>query len=133
MARFLSVDQVFQTQVHLCETYGMNRGVRSQAILRQAALRPFDMAQTAQIHHEDLPLIAAHYAVSLVQLQPFAEGNVVTAFAVAHQFLFMNDVLLNVQEQQFVDKMMLLVGGELTVEQLANYFADYSDPLPVQL
>jgi prophage maintenance system killer protein len=128
---FLEVDQIFQAHVTICEEFNIPRGT-TQALLHDATMRPVRMVETGEIESNDIFLVAAHYALAILQVMPFARGNTKTAGVVPSMFLAQNDIDLELPEDQLLDAIVGLSQNGNNVNALAELFAQYSNPLPVE-
>jgi len=99
--------------------HGGAAGVRDMSMLESAMARPLNL-----IAYEDPDIadLAASYAFGIARNHPFVDGNKRTAAVVSETFLMLNDHILDCDDVELVTTFLMLAAGELTVEQLADWF-----------
>ena len=76
----------------------------------------------------DLPRLAADYAFGISRNHPFRDGNKRAAFLSAVVFLGLNGLHLVAPEEEVVEKMLALAAGELSEEEIAEWFRARTQP-----
>ena len=66
--------------------------------------------------------LAAAYAFGIARNHPFVDGNKRTAAVVSETFLLLNGYDLKASDAELVVASMALAAGELTEEELADWF-----------
>ena len=105
--------------------HGGQPGVRDRGLLEAAMARPRN--QYANSEHS-LARLAASYAFGLSRNHPFLDGNKRTSLVVAELFLALDGRELTATDAQCVTTFLQLAAGDLTEEQLAQWFASHSTP-----
>jgi len=105
--------------------HGGGEGVRDAGLLESAMERPKNL-----LHYgtPDAAALAAAYAYGLARNHPFIDGNKRTAAVVSETFLMLNGYRLDATDAELVVAIMALAAGELTEEELANWFREYVRP-----
>ena len=70
----------------------------------------------------DAAALAAAYAFGIARNHPFVDGNKRTAAVVAETFLVLNGYALNATDAELVVAVLALAAGELSEEELADWF-----------
>lgn len=99
--------------------HGGGVGVRDAGGLGSALARPMNKWSYGE---EGLAALAAAYAFGIARNHPFVDGNKRTAWVLARLFLTLNGAALQFERQQAIDAMLLLAAGDLTEEELAQWF-----------
>lgn len=102
--------------------HGGPRGLRDPALLASALSRPLNKWAYGE---RDLAALGAAYAFGIARNHPFTDGNKRTAWVVARTFLQLNGVRLRFDEADAVRTMLSLAGGELSEEELADWFRQH--------
>lgn len=117
-------DVVIAVQQMLLAEHGGLSGIRDEALLDSALFRPQNLfTYTKPVSIFDL---AASYSYGLALNHPFIDGNKRVALTVAVIFLELNGYTLNAEEADAVITFEHLASGQLTEQQLAFWFQDYS-------
>ncbi len=110
----------------LLEEHGGLPGIRDEALLDSALSRPRQrFAYGDKFSVFDL---AASYSYGLAKNHPFMDGNKRIALSVGAIFLEMNGYSLNAPEAETVVIFEQLAGGDLSEENLADWFKISSVP-----
>jgi death-on-curing protein len=106
-------------QVLLAEHGGLP-GIRDEALLESALHRPKQRFS----YDNDFCMfdLAASYSYGLAKNHPFMDGNKRIALSVGAVFLELNGYSLNAPEAEVVIIFEQLAAGDLTEEDLANWF-----------
>ena len=99
--------------------HGGGTGVRDGGALLSALARPQNLAAYGE---PDAPALAAAYAFGVAKNHPFVDGNKRTAWVLARLFLQKNGVSLNYQDADAVVAMLALAAGEISEDELAEWF-----------
>ena len=108
----------------LLAEHGGALGIRDETLLESALNRPrqrFDYADDPSIFD-----LAASYCYGLANNHPFVDGNKRIALTIASLFLEINGYSLNAPEPDAVVTIEDLAAGNLTEEDLSNWFRQYS-------
>ena len=117
-------DIVIAIHQMLLSEHGGLPGIRDEALLDSALTRP-----QQRFSYSDKPSIfdlAASYSYGLAKNHPFVDGNKRVALTVAAIFLELNGYSLDTSEAEAVVIFEQLAAGDLTEEDLANWFKDSS-------
>jgi death-on-curing protein len=127
----LRVDEVFQINHTEIDDHGGLYGVRlGQGYLRETVLRPADRVWNEQVR-PDVFEMAAEYAFSIIERQPFVSQNERTAALSAELFLRINGLVLEATDDQYFQQFDNASNGTLTRAQLSEFLFERSDLAPV--
>lgn len=105
--------------------HGGAAGVRDAGALESALAR----AQNRWAYGEDdLCALGAAYAFGVARNHPFADGNKRTAWVLARLFLKLNAVDLTFEPNDAIRTVLALAAGELSEDELADWFRDHLAP-----
>lgn len=99
--------------------HGGGDGVRDMGLFESAMAQPMNLAGYGE---PDAASLAAAYAYGLARNHPFVDGNKRTAAVVSETFLDLNGWALNASDAELVVAFMALATGELSEEELADWF-----------
>jgi len=102
--------------------HGGPSGVRDQGLLESALAKPVNKWGYGE---NDLCALGAAYAFGVARNHPFTDGNKRTAWVLARTFLVLNDCQLLFDREEAIATVQSLAAGELTEEQLADWFRDH--------
>ena len=100
-------------------------GVRDPNMLESAMARPLNLVACGE---PDAAELAASYAFGIARNHPFVDGNKRTAAVVSETFLVLNGLRLTCDDVELVTTFLALAAGELTVEQLSDWFRAHIEP-----
>ncbi len=103
--------------------HGGAGGVRDPNAFESAMARPHNLAAYGT---PDAAALAAAYAFGLARNHAFVDGNKRTAFVVSELFLALNGLTLTADDAQCVLTFVALAAGDLTEDQLADWFRAHS-------
>ena len=99
--------------------HGGGEGVRDAGLLDSAMARPRNLADYGG---PDAAALAAAYAFGIARNHPFVDGNKRTAAVVGETFLVLNGQALEATDAELVVAILALAAGELTEDELADWF-----------
>jgi death on curing protein len=99
--------------------HGGGEGVRDNGLLESAMARPQNLALYGEPKAAEL---AASYAFGIARNHPFVDGNKRTAAVVSETFLLLNGYTLDATDAELVVVFLALAAGELTEEEMADWF-----------
>jgi death on curing protein len=102
--------------------HGGAEGVRDDGLLESAFARPRNLADYGE---PDVAALAAAYAFGIARNHPFVDGNKRTAAVVAETFLMLNGFELAATDAELVVAILALAAGDLTEDELANWFLEH--------
>ncbi|MDR2189574.1 MAG: type II toxin-antitoxin system death-on-curing family toxin [Azonexus sp.] len=102
--------------------HGGADGVRDGGLLDSALARPQNLAAYGD---PDAAALAAAYAYGIARNHPFVDGNKRTAAVVSETFLMLNSHVLAATDAELVVAFLALAAGELSEEQLADWFRQH--------
>ena len=106
--------------------HGGAEGVRDHGMFQSAMARPQNLVAYGD---PDAAALAAAYAFGIARNHPFVDGNKRTAAVVSGIFLMLNGRALNVTDAELVVAFLALAAGELTEDELADWFRQHiADP-----
>jgi death on curing protein len=99
--------------------HGGGEGMRDERLLDSAMAR----AQNLAVHGKpDAAALAAAYAFGIARNHPFIDENKRTAAVVSETFLALNGFALEATDAELVVAILALAAGELSEEELADWF-----------
>lgn len=102
--------------------HGGPTGVRDPGALESALARPRNRWEYGE---DDLCALAAAYAFGVARNHPYSDGNKRTAWVLARAFLLLNSVEIAFRPEDAVATVQSLAAGELTEEELADWFRQH--------
>ncbi len=105
--------------------HGGGEGVRDRGLLESAMARPQNLALYGE---PDAASLAGAYAYGIARNHPFVDGNKRTAAVVSETFLMLNGNALTATDAEVVVAMLALAAGELSEEELADWFRQHIAP-----
>jgi death-on-curing protein len=105
--------------------HGGAAGVRDLNTLESAMARPLNLVAYGE---PDTAELAAAYAYGIARNHPFVDGNKRTAAVVSETFLVLNGLHLACNDVALVTTFLALAAGELSLEQLAEWFRAHIAP-----
>ena len=105
--------------------HGGGAGVRDNGALLSALARPQNLVAYGNPDAADLALA---YAFGVAKNHPFVDGNKRTAWVLARLFLQLNGVNLQFDPVEAVIMMLSLASGELSEDQVAEWFRERVRP-----
>ncbi|MFW2830725.1 type II toxin-antitoxin system death-on-curing family toxin [Sphingomonas sp. ID0503] len=102
--------------------HGGGSGVRDAGLLESALTRPVNRWVYGE---DDRCTLAAAYAFGVARNHPFVDGNKRTAWVLARVFLALDGVELAFAKEDAIDVMLRLSAGELSEEELADWFRQH--------
>jgi death on curing protein len=109
--------------------HGGGEGVRDAGLLESAMARPQNLATYGE---PDVAALAAAYGFGIARNHPFIDGNKRTAAVVAETFLALNGYGLLASDAELVVAFLALAAGELSEDELADWFRGHLQPAPRQ-
>jgi death-on-curing protein len=101
--------------------HGGGVGLRDAGALDSALARPRNRWEYGE---DDRAALAAAYAFGIARNHPFVDGNKRTAWVVARLFFRLNGETLRYMRKEAIDIVLALAAGELSEEELANWFRE---------
>lgn len=105
--------------------HGGAAGVRDAGMLESAMARPLNLVAYGE---PDAAELAAAYAFGIARNHPFVDGNKRTAAVVSETFLMLNGMRLTCDDVELVTAFLALAAGEVTVDQLSDWFRVHIEP-----
>jgi death on curing protein len=99
--------------------HGGPSGLRDPGALESALARPKNLAAYGD---PDAASLAAAYAFGIARNHAFIDGNKRSAWVIARLFLSANAVAFSFQREEAIATMLALAAGELTEDELADWF-----------
>ena len=116
---WVTVEVAIAAHAEQLAEHGGAEGVRDLSLLESAMARPRNLAAYGDPDAADL---AAAYAYGIARNHPFVDGNKRTAAVVSETFLILNGFELAATDAELVVAFLALAAGELTEEELADWF-----------
>lgn len=102
--------------------HGGRTGLRDPGLLDSALARPRNLLTYGK---PDAAVLAAAYAFGLAKNHPFVDGNKRMAAIISRLFLRVNGHDVRVTESAVVVTFLALAAGNLSEEELAQWFRDH--------
>lgn len=116
---WVGVDVALAAHREQLAEHGGADGVRDVNMLESAMARPLSLVAYGE---PDVADLAASYAFGIARNHPFVDGNKRTAAVAGETFLALNGHALTCDDAALVTTFLQLAAGDLTVEQLADWF-----------
>ena len=125
--RWIRLDVVLRMHEEVLVLHGGPEGVREIGLLESALARPKNIYAYAG-QDASIARLAAAYAKGIVANHPFVDGNKRTAFTVSLTFLKLNGLEVTAGKEDRALTFWKLAAGELSEEQLAQWFESNTSP-----
>jgi death-on-curing protein len=125
--RWISVDVAVAAHGEQLAEHGGGEGIRDAGALESAMARPQNAAAYGS---PDAATLAAAYAYGIARNHPFVDGNKRTAAVVSETFLVLNRYRLATTDAELVVAFLALAAGELSEEEMADWFRQRLARLP---
>lgn len=122
--RWVALDVARTAHAEQLAEHGGGEGVRDPALLESAMARPRNLAAYGK---PDVAALAAAYAYGIARNHPFVDGNKRTAAVVSETFLILNGYRLTASDAELVVGFVALAAGELTEEEMAEWFRERAE------
>jgi death-on-curing protein len=119
---WIRLDAVLAMHEEALHLTGGPEGVRDIGLLESALARPKNLFAYSPFV-PSLAQLAAAYAKGIIANHPFVDGNKRAAFLVSLTFLSLNGLKLTAIKEDRVLTFWRLAAGELSEEQLAQWFS----------
>ena len=119
---WIAVDVAVAAHAEQLAEHGGGEGVRDMRLLESAMARPQNLASYGE---PDAAELAAAYAFGIARNHPFVDGNKRTAAVVSETFLILNGRSLAASDAELVVAFLALAAGELSEEEMADWFRDH--------
>jgi death-on-curing protein len=120
---WVSIDVARTAHLEQLAEHGGGEGVRDERLLESAMARPLNLAAYGA---PDAAELAAAYAYGIARNHPFVDGNKRTAAVVSETFLVLNGYRLTASDAELVVAFLALAAGELSEEELTDWFREHS-------
>ncbi|MGA7830494.1 MAG: type II toxin-antitoxin system death-on-curing family toxin [Terracidiphilus sp.] len=121
-----TVDAVIAHDLELA-AHGGSAGVRDAGLLESALARPKNLLAYSN-SAPSLPVLAAAYAFGISSNHAFVDGNKRTALLVSFAFLDVNGLEVTASQEDAFLTILSLAAGEISEEQLAQWFEGNTAP-----
>lgn len=116
---WVALDVALAAHLEQLAEHGGGEGVRDERLLDSAMAR----AQNLSVYGTpDAAALAAAYAFGIARNHPFVDGNKRTAAVISETFLLLNGFDLLASDAELVVAFLALAAGELSEEELADWF-----------
>jgi death-on-curing protein len=116
---WIATDVALAAHAEQLAEHGGGEGVRDAGALESAMARPVNLSLYGE---PDAAALAAAYAFGIARNHPFVDGNKRTAAVIAETFLMLNGFRLDASDAELVVAILALAAGELSEEELADWF-----------
>ena len=127
MAEWIWVESDVAIAAHRSQLseHGGGDGIRDRGLFDSAMARPQNLAVYGE---PDAAALAASYAFGIARNHPFVDGNKRTAAVISETFVILNGHSLATNDADVVVAFLGLASGELTEEELADWFRERIRP-----
>jgi death on curing protein len=122
---WVATDVAIAAHAEQLAEHGGGEGTRDGRLLESALAR---LQNLLAYGNPDVSALAAAYAYGIARNHPFIDGNKRTAAVVSETFLVMNGYGLNATDAELVVAFLALASGELSEEELADWFRRHLAP-----
>lgn len=122
--RWIQLDVVLGIQQEQIREHGGYPGIINEVLLESALFRPQNQLEY-RAQKTTIPVLAAYYAISIIQNHPFKDGNKRTALVVSELFLIKNGFSLDATNNKLVDIFYNLAGGLISENEFIDAFINY--------
>ena len=122
---WVTLDVALAAHLEQLSEHGGGEGVRDERLLDSAMARPQNLLAYGT---PDAAALAAAYAFGIARNHPFVDGNKRTAAVVSETFLALNGYGLSATDAELVVAFLALAAGELSEEELADWFRGHLIP-----
>jgi len=122
---FLTLDEVLALHEDQIRRYGGATGLRDPGLL-SSALGAVSATFGGRFLHESPFEMAAAYLSHLARNHPFVDGNKRTALACALAFLWMNDVVVEADDDELTALVLAVAEGRATKAEAAVFLLQNS-------
>ena len=123
--RWVSLDAALAAHLEQLAEHGGAEGIRDEGLFESAMARPQNSAAYGE---PDAATLAANYAFGLARNHAFIDGNKRTALVVSELFLAKNGLRVESNEAETLAIFLDLAAGELSEEELADWFRERIRP-----
>ena len=124
--KYLSPHQVLFLHARLIEETGGSHGVRDMGLLLSALGRPKATFEGKELH-PTIFVKASALAESMINNQPFVDGNKRTGIVAAVFFLSLNGYMLTASNLELIDLTMQIAQKRTTIGDVANWFETHTN------
>jgi death on curing protein len=125
--RWVRLDAALEMHEEQLAQHGGPGGIRDLGLLESALARPKNLFAYSETQ-PSICRLAAAYAKGIVANHPFVDGNKRAALVVSFTFLALNGLKLAASKEDRVLTFWALAAGELSEDQLAEWFEGYTAP-----
>jgi death-on-curing protein len=118
---FLTLGEVIEIHRDQIERYGGDPALRDLGLLQSAMAMPA-AGLGGRYLHTDLFEMAAAYLFHITQNHPFVDGNKRTGAVASLVFLFLNDVELEADDEEFERIVLGVAQGTIDKAAVAEFF-----------
>ena len=122
---FLTLDEILALHEDQIRRYGGATGLRDPGLL-SSALGAVSATFGGRFLHESPFEMAAAYLSHLARNHPFVDGNKRTALACALAFLWMNDVVVEADDDELTALVLAVAEGRATKAEAAVFLLQNS-------
>lgn len=122
---WVALDVALAAHLEQLSEHGGGQGVRDERLLDSAMARPQNLLAYGIA---DAAALAAAYAFGIARNHPFVDGNKRTAVVVSETFLALNGYALGATDAELVVAFLALAAGELSENELADWFRGHLSP-----
>ena len=118
---FLTLEMVLEIHRDQIESCGGTLGIRDPAILQSAVSMP-QAGFGDDYLHKDIFEMTAAYLFHLTQGHPFLDGNKRVGAVAAFMFLWLNDIVVTADEDEFEKLVLDVAQGLVQKPVIAKFF-----------
>ncbi len=123
--QFLRLVEVLEIHQDQIDRYGGDSGLRDIGLLKSAIGMP-PTTYGGEFLHTDIYEMAAAYLFHIVKNHPFVDGNKRTGAVSALVFLLLNGYDFDAPEDDFVEMVLGVAGGQLNKTDVIHFIRNWS-------
>jgi death on curing protein len=122
---FLNLSEILNIHADQIDRYGGDPGIRDLGLLESAVAMP-TAGFGGNFLHDGIFEMATAYLFHICQNHPFIDGNKRTGTTAALVFLEINEITIDCDEDELVDMVIAVTGGELDKHAIAEFLEEHS-------
>ena len=120
----IDIEEVLEIHNFLINEFGGSHGLRDQALLESALLRPFTTFSGEDLYKTPVEKAAAVFE-SIVKNHPFQDGNKRIAYVVLRLVLMNSGLDIVSSEEEKYEFVIKTASGKLTIDEVKKWIGDH--------
>lgn len=122
----LLLSDILSFHEELEKVFAMDKGIHDQTLLESAVHAPFQTFDGKDLY-PNIYAKAARLCFGIAKDHPFRDGNKRTAVHAALVYLAVNSIKLNYQDIELETAIIDIAAGNMTSDELADWFYQHTD------